>query len=179
MPKLDGFGVLRIMKDDPGLRHVPVIVASGSGNIDSVARCINLGAEDFLTKPVNLVILRARMAASLERKRLRDLEQLRLIELQLEKERLAAEREKSEQLLLNVLPSAIARRLKQGERTIADRSPDVTVLFADLVGFTALVQQTEPVELVTLLGDLFSRFDRSAACRKRGRTMRTPWRKWG
>jgi class 3 adenylate cyclase len=162
MPKLDGFGVLRIMKDDPGLRHVPVIVASGSGNIDSVARCINLGAEDFLTKPVNLVILRARMAASLERKRLRDLEQLRLIELQLEKERLAVEQEKSDQLLLNVLPSAIARRLKQGERTIADRSPDVTVLFADLVGFTALVQQTEPITLVTLLGDLFSRFDQIA-----------------
>ena len=162
MPKLDGFGVLRIIKDDPGLRHIPVIVASGSGNINSVARCINLGAEDFLTKPVNLVILRARLAASLERKRLRDLEQLRLIELHLEKERLAAEQEKSEQLLLNVLPASIAQRLKQGERTIADRCPDVTVLFADLVGFTALVQETDPIRLVTMLSELFTRFDQIA-----------------
>ena len=165
MPKLDGYGVLAALQGDPVLRHMPVIVASGQGDIEAVARCIDLGAEDFLPKPVNLVILRARMAASLERKRLRDLEQLRLIELHLEKELLAAEQEKSERLLLNVLPSAIAKRLKQGERTIADRCTDVTVLFADLVGFTALVQETDPVKLVTLLSDLFTRFDQIAGRR--------------
>ena len=162
MPRLNGYEVLATLKSDPVLRHLPVIVVAGLDQIASVARCIDLGAEDFLTKPINIVILRARMASSLERKRLRDLEQLRLIELQLEKEQLAAEQEKSERLLLNVLPLAIANRLKQGELTIAERYADVTVLFADVVDFTALVRQTEPVAMVTLLSDIFSRFDQIA-----------------
>jgi adenylate cyclase len=162
MPRLNGYEVLATLKSDPVLRHLPVIVVSGLDQIASVARCIDLGAEDFLTKPINIVILRARMASSLERKRLRDLEQLRLIELHLEKEQLAAEQEKSERLLLNVLPLAIANRLKQGELTIAERYADVTVLFADVVDFTALVRQTEPVAMVTLLSDIFSRFDQIA-----------------
>jgi class 3 adenylate cyclase len=162
MPRLNGYEVLAALKGDPVLRHLPVIVVSGLDQIASVARCIDLGAEDFLTKPINIVILRARMASSLERKRLRDLEQLRLIELHLEKEQLAAEQEKSERLLLNVLPLAIANRLKQGELTIAERYADVTVLFADVVDFTALVRQTEPVAMVTLLSDIFSRFDQIA-----------------
>lgn len=162
MPRMNGYEVLSTLRDDPVFRHVPVIVASGLSDLEAVAKCIDLGAEDFLLKPVNLVILRARVASSLERKRLRDLEQLRLIELHQEKLLLAVEQEKSERLLLNILPISIAHRLKQGERTIAERHEDVTVLFADLVGFTALVKTTGPVELVELLNDLFSRFDRMA-----------------
>ena len=162
MPRLDGYGVLAALKSDPARRHVPVIVASGLNDLEAVVRCIDLGAEDFLPKPVNFVILRARIAASLERKRLRDLEQLRLLELQQEKHLLAVEQEKSERLLLNILPAAIARRLKQGEHTIAERYADVTVMFADLVEFTTLVTNTDPVELVGMLNDLFSRFDRIA-----------------
>lgn len=162
MPRLNGYGVLAALKSDPALRHVPVIVASGLSDLEAVVRCIDLGAEDFLPKPVNYVILRSRVAASLERKRLRDLDQLRLIELQREKQLLAVEQEKSERLLLNILPAAIARRLKQGEHTIAERYADVTVLFADLVDFTTLVKNTDPVELVGLLNDLFSRFDQIA-----------------
>jgi class 3 adenylate cyclase len=162
MPRLDGYGVLKALKRDPQLRHIPVIVASGLGDLEAVVRCIDLGAEDFLPKPVNSVILRARVAASLERKRLRDLDQFRLIALHQEKQLLAVEQEKSERLLLNILPASIAGRLKQGERTIAERYADVTVLFADLVGFTSLVKHTDPVELVGLLNDLFSRYDRIA-----------------
>ena len=159
MPRLDGYGVLMAVKRDAALRHLPVIVASGLSDLEAVVRCIDLGAEDFLPKPVNSVLLRARIAASLERKRLRDLEQLRLIELHQEKQFLAVEQEKSERLLLNILPAAIANRLKQGEHTIAERYADVTVLFADLVGFTTLVKNTDPVELVGMLSDLFSRYD--------------------
>jgi adenylate cyclase len=159
MPRLDGYGVLMALKRDAVLRHLPVIVASGLSDLEAVVRCIDLGAEDFLPKPVNSVLLRARIAASLERKRLRDLEQLRLIELHQEKQFLAVEQEKSERLLLNILPAAIANRLKQGEHTIAERYADVTVLFADLVGFTTLVKNTDPVELVGMLSDLFSRYD--------------------
>ena len=130
--------------------------------LDAVARSIQMGAEDFLPKPVNAIILRARVSASLERKRLRDLEKLRLPELQREKQRAEMEHEKSERLLLNILPASIAERLKRGERSIAERFEEVTVLFADIVEFTALASHTDPDDLVTLLNELFSRFDRLA-----------------
>ncbi|MFA6546783.1 MAG: adenylate/guanylate cyclase domain-containing protein, partial [Limisphaerales bacterium] len=144
----------------PFMRHLPVIVASGIVDLESIARCIELGAEDFLPKPVNPTILRARVNASLERKRLRDLERLRVIELQQEKQLLEIEKEKSKRLLLNILPQAIAERLKRGESAIAERFTGVTVLFADIVDFTSLATHTEPETLVSLLNDLFSRFDR-------------------
>lgn len=162
MPGMDGFALLTAIKSDSFLRHLPVIVASGMNELEAVAHCIELGAEDFLPKPVNSIILRARVTASLERKRLRDLERLRVIELQREKQLLEIEKEKSERLLLNILPQAIAERLKHGEDTIAERFAEVTVLFADIVDFTFLANRTEPEELVSLLNDLFSRFDRLA-----------------
>lgn len=162
MPRVNGFEVLAALKRDPARRHLPVIVASGLDRLDAVVRCIELGAEDFLPKPVNSVLLGARVGASLERKRLRDLERLRLLELQQEKQLLQAEQEKSERLLLNILPAAIAERLKRGEHTIAERHAEVTVLFADLVDFSTLANHTDAQELVALLNDLFSRFDRLA-----------------
>ncbi len=162
MPRVDGFGVLTALKREVNRPYMPVIVASGIDQLDAVVRCIELGAEDFLPKPVNSVILNARITASLERKRLLDLERLRHIQLEEEKELLGIEKEKSERLLLNILPKAIAERLKQGERTIADRYAAVTILFADLVDFTTLTSQTDPGDLVSLLNDLFSRFDQLA-----------------
>lgn len=162
MPRVDGFGVLTALKREVNRPYMPVIVASGIDQLDAVVRCIELGAEDFLPKPVNSVILNARITASLERKRLLDLERLRHIQLEEEKELLGIEKEKSERLLLNILPKAIAERLKQGERTIADRYVAVTILFADLVDFTTLTSQTDPGDLVSLLNDLFSRFDQLA-----------------
>jgi signal transduction histidine kinase len=74
MPELDGFETLRRIKGDPRLRHVPVVMISASDDIDGVARSIELGAEDYLSKPFNAVLLRARVEASLEKKRLRDQE---------------------------------------------------------------------------------------------------------
>jgi adenylate cyclase len=79
---------------------------------------------------------------------------------------LAFEREKSESLLLNVLPASIARRLKDGEHPLADRFDDATVLFADLVGFTPMSERLSPEEVVELLDDLFSQFD--AIAERRG-----------
>lgn len=162
MPAMDGFALLQAIKEDPFMRHLPVIVASGMNQLDAVARCIEMGAEDFLPKPVNATILRARVNASLERKRLRDLERLRVIQLQQEKQLLEIEKEKSERLLLNILPQCIAERLKGGERNIAERFAEVTVLFADIVDFTTLANETDPEDLVTILNELFSRFDRLA-----------------
>jgi adenylate cyclase len=75
---------------------------------------------------------------------------------------LALEQEKSETLLLNVLPAPIARRLKEGEGIIADGHSEVTVLFADIVDFTALAERLQPEEVVAILDDVFSAFDRLA-----------------
>ena len=156
MPKLDGFGVLAALKNDPTRVQLPVVVSSGLDDLDAVVRCIELGAEDYLLKPLKSVIFRARVQATLERKRLRDIERLRLLQVQ-------HEQEKSERLLLNVLPESIATRLKQGERTIAERYNGVTVLFADVVDFSSFASRTEPEDLVSQLNDIFSRFDQLAA----------------
>ncbi|HVL50632.1 MAG TPA: response regulator [Actinomycetota bacterium] len=74
MPQVDGFEVLATMKADPKLRRIPVVVISGLDEMDSVVRCIELGADDFLAKPFDPVLLRARIGAGLARKRLDDLE---------------------------------------------------------------------------------------------------------
>jgi DNA-binding response OmpR family regulator len=73
MPALDGFEVLQRMKDDVLLRHIPVIMISAVEDIESIVRCIEMGAEDYLPKPFDPVILRARVNAGLSRKQLHDL----------------------------------------------------------------------------------------------------------
>ena len=74
MPELNGYQVLRHLKTDPHLRDIPVIMISALDDMDSIVRCIKLGAEDHLPKPFDPVLLRARIGASLEKKRLRDQE---------------------------------------------------------------------------------------------------------
>ncbi|WP_293354927.1 MULTISPECIES: adenylate/guanylate cyclase domain-containing protein [unclassified Microcoleus] len=155
MPQMNGYQVLEHLKADEQLRHIPVIMISAVDDIDSIVRCIELGAEDYLSKPFNPVLLKARISACLEKKRLRDKEQTYLREL-------AEEKEKSERLLLNILPGPIAQRLKEGENTIADSFAEVTVMFADLVGFTKLSAHLSPAELVELLNEIFSAFDELA-----------------
>ncbi len=159
MPELDGFHTIEFMRADPKLRHVPVIMLTALDEVDSTVRCIEAGAEDYVPKPFNPVILHARINASLEKKHLRDQEQAYLAELQVE-------RAKSERLLLNILPQAIATRLKQGERTIVDSFPESTVLFTDIVDFSRISSQSAPSRTVQLLNDIFSSFDRIAETRR-------------
>jgi class 3 adenylate cyclase/CheY-like chemotaxis protein len=159
MPEMNGMEVLAVLRDTPHHPWPPVIVISGGTAIDDAVRCIELGAEDYLSKPFNPVLLRARVKTSLERKQLRDQEVMRMRQLKRQHEALAKEQEKTEQLLLNILPFKIAQRLKAGEEHIADACPNVSVLFADMVGFTAMSRTMTPSALVEVLGDLFSRFD--------------------
>ena len=72
MPTVNGYEVLAQMKASSSLRHIPVIMISAVDEIESVIRCIELGAEDYLPKPFNPTLLRARVGACLERKRLHD-----------------------------------------------------------------------------------------------------------
>ncbi len=89
MPGMGGIEVLQAIKDDPSLRHLPVLMLSALTDVDRVARCVELGAEDYLPKPVNAVLLRARLGACLEKKRLRDIEQASLRAIDSEKEMLS------------------------------------------------------------------------------------------
>jgi class 3 adenylate cyclase len=152
MPDINGFDVLRRLKEDPATRHIPVIMISALDEIDSIVRCIEAGAEDYIPKPFDPVLLGARIDATLERKRLRDREHAFTVELQ-------AEKSKSDALLLNILPAGIVERMRQGEVGIADRFPDATILFSDLVGFTNLASKLSPGQIIEILNNLFSSFD--------------------
>ncbi len=159
MPEMNGIEVLQVLRDSPHHPWPPVIVISGGTGIDDAVRCIELGAEDYLPKPFNPVLLRARVKTSVDKKQLRDQEVLRMRQLKRQHEALSEEQAKTEQLLLNILPRKIAQRLKSGEEHIADACANVSVLFADMVGFTAMSRTMTASALVEVLGDLFSRFD--------------------
>ena len=152
MPEMNGFEMLARLKVDARLYQVPVIMISALDEMDSVVRCIEAGAEDYLPKPFNPVLLKARISACLEKKRWRERERIYL-------DRLEDEKEKFERLLLNILPQQIVGRLNNGETIIADRFDDVSVLFSDLVGFTEISSELAPAQLVSYLNGLFSRFD--------------------
>jgi class 3 adenylate cyclase len=152
MPEIDGYQVLEQVHADPELRHIPIVVISGIEDVVSIARCVELGAADYLFKPFDPILLKARVRACLESKRLRDQEQALLLQIQ-------AERARADGLLRNILPQPIAERLKQRRQPIAEYFDDVTVLFADLVNFTALAERLPPGELVGLLDEIFSIFD--------------------
>jgi adenylate cyclase len=159
MPEMDGFEVLRRLKDDARWRHIPVIMISALDDLDSVVRCIALGAEDHLPKPFDPVLLKARIGACLENKRWHDQEVAYL-------ERIEREKAKHEALLRNILPEDIVTRLNGGEVVIADRVEEATILIADLVGFSAIAAQVTPAALMDNLKRIFSTFD--ALCQRFG-----------
>jgi len=155
MPGISGYDVLASLKSEPRFREIPVIMISALSELDSIVRCIEAGADDYLAKPFEPTLLRARVGSSLEKKHLRDRERNMVEALRIEKER-------SEQLLLNILPRGIVTRLNNGETIIANQLSDVTILFADLVAFTKLSSRLSAGDLVRLLNGLFSEFDRLA-----------------
>jgi class 3 adenylate cyclase/CheY-like chemotaxis protein len=155
MPRLSGFDVLTRLHAAERTVHVPVIMISALDEMDSVVRCIEAGAEDYLPKPWNPVILQARVNACLEKKQLRDRERLHL-------ETLAEAHRKSEALLLNILPAPVVGRLQKGEGAIADRYDDATVLFADIVGFTGFSAGLAASAVVEVLNGVFTAFDHIA-----------------
>jgi adenylate cyclase len=78
MPRMTGYEVLDHIKNNPDTRHIPVIMISAVDDLESVVKCVEKGADDYLFKPFNPILLKARISASLEKKRLRDQEQFLL-----------------------------------------------------------------------------------------------------
>jgi adenylate cyclase len=149
MPEMDGYETLATIKSDEALRHLPVIMISGVDELDSVARCIELGAADYLPKPFNPVILGARVRASLADKRLHDLEQ----ESAAAQARLLATIELQKSELARFLSPQVAALVssKEGEQLLAGHRREATAMFADLRGFTAFSDSAEPEEVLGLL----------------------------
>jgi class 3 adenylate cyclase len=152
MPGMNGIEVLSQLKTDDRWRHIPVIMISGLKEIAAVAMCIEAGADDYLTKPFNPILLRARINSGLEKKRWVDREHLYLRQIELEKRR-------ADSLLHAILPGQIVDRLQAGEEIIADRFEEVSILFADIVGFSPIAARLPPSDLVKLLDRMFSKFD--------------------
>jgi adenylate cyclase len=143
MPELDGYEVLRRIEDDPELRHVPVIMISALEDLDSVVRCIELGAEDYLPKPFNPVLLRARINGCLTKKRLHDLERQRV-------------RDVFSRFVPEPVVDEVLRRTDDDLRLRGERVTG-TVLFGDLRGFTSFAETIPADEVIEVLNDYLSR----------------------
>ena len=156
MPELNGVEVLQRVRADERLRHIPVIMLSALDELNSVARCIEIGAEDFIQKPYEWALLRARIEAAIEKKLLRDREVQYL-------EQIDEERKLSDRLLRVILPEQIIAELKATETVRPRRHDQVAVLFTDIVGFTSYCDQHQPEEVVGQLQDLIEAFEGLAA----------------
>ena len=166
MPVMDGYEVLARRRADPRLRDVPFIVISALDELASVVRCIEMGAEDYLPKPFEPVLLRARIGASLEKKRLRDQERQNLATIERQAVELAEwnrtlearveeqvrELERLARLRRFLSPQVAEVIVSSGdERVLESHRREVTVVFTDLRGFTAFAGAVEPEAVMEVL----------------------------
>jgi class 3 adenylate cyclase len=132
---MDGFQVLEQLTNDLQLRDLPVIVTSSLEGLDNVVRCIELGAEDYLPKPVNPVLLKARIGASLEKKRLRD---------------------QQKELVRRFATPEVAQDLQKSGFSLGGKRVRGSVMFSDIRAFTALVESQPPEETIDLLNTYYT-----------------------
>jgi len=145
LPGMDGFEVCRRLRRDPRTAPIPVLMVTALSERRERMAGIAAGANDFLNKPVDLEDLTLRVRNAVYTSQLF--------------KQLHAERQRSEALLLNLLPSAIAQRMKAGEVNIADHHSDVTVLVSELVDFSTLAVHIGAPQMVCWLNEIFSAFD--------------------
>jgi CheY-like chemotaxis protein len=163
MPEMNGMEVLLALKNNPQLGGLPVIVISGANQIENAVRCIEAGAEDYLPKPFNATLLRARATSSIEKKRLRDIDRVRLAQLQTEKDRTEAANmlvTEKNQILENLssklskyLSPQIYQSIFKGEQNveISSKRKKLTICFTDIAGFTETTDNLESEELTNVL----------------------------
>lgn len=135
MPIMDGYQVLEALAADPYLRDFPVIVTSSLDEMDAVVKCIEMGAEDFLTKPVNPVLLRARISAGLEKKRLRD---------------------QQRDMIRRFATSDVADDLAASGFTLGGKYVEASAMFSDIRSFTSIVESRTPAEIIDLLNTYYT-----------------------
>ena len=135
MPEMTGFEVLERMSGDAQLRDIPVIVTSSLEGIENVVRCIELGADDYLQKPVNAVLLKARIGASLEKKRLRD---------------------QQKEMVQRFATRAVAADLDASGFALGGKHVRATVMFSDIRGFTAMVDSQPPEATIDILNTYYT-----------------------
>jgi class 3 adenylate cyclase len=152
MPEMTGYQVLEVMKADTELRNTAVIMISAMDQIDSVVRCIELGASDYLTKPFNPALLKARIDTFVEKA------QYKAQELAYHR-RVEAEKKRADKLLGSVLPKQVARVLMANNKLSPLHYDNVTVLFCDLVGFTAYSESKPPEIVFSQLEALIEEFE--------------------
>jgi class 3 adenylate cyclase len=135
MPEMDGYQTLAALAADPRLREIPVVMMSSVEEVDSVARCIELGAEDYLFKPVNPVLLRARVGASLEKKRLRD---------------------RQRELFRKFATAEVAEELLTTGLALGGKHVEASVMFSDIRAFTRLAETLSPADTIELLNSYYT-----------------------
>ena len=168
MPDLNGYEVLERMRSSPELRNIPVIMISAIGELDSVVRCIELGAEDYLPKPFEPTLLRARVRATLERKRLHDQVVAQAADLASQAAELANWNKTLEQRVADQLgeierigrlrrflsPQVADLIVASGmEKLLQSHRGEITALFCDLRGFTRFSETSDPEDVMVLLRD--------------------------
>jgi adenylate cyclase len=135
MPVLDGYQVLAELKLEPQLRDIPVVMTSALDEIDSVVKCLEMGAEDYLTKPINPVLLNARINGSLEKKRLRD---------------------QQRELISKFATKEVAEDLLTSGFSLGGKQVDASAMFCDIRSFTTIAEAHEPAETIELLNDYYT-----------------------
>jgi class 3 adenylate cyclase len=135
MPEMDGYQVLEKVSCDLNLRDIPVIVTSALEELDSVVRCIEMGAEDYLIKPVNPVLLRARIGAGLEKKRLRN---------------------QQRELIKRFATAEVAQDLEESGFSLGGRFIEATTMFSDIRCFTTLAESQSPADTIELLNTYYT-----------------------
>jgi adenylate cyclase len=168
MPDLDGYAVLQQIKDDPTLRDIPVLMISALDELDSVVRCIQLGAEDYLGKPFEPVLLQARVGACLDKKRLHDRDARHRRELaelnQSLEQRVAGQVAQLERLgrLKRFFSPQLAELIVAGgtDDPLQTHRREVTVVFLDLRGFTSFAETAEPEEVMGVLREYHAEMGR-------------------